>query len=379
MDNLNEVNRLKPNEYPEIILEYQDRNYTYAEIKMNITKKRELVEYREKKKNNNSPFENVLFIFFDAISRVQFQRVLPKTTKFFEQFMKYNPNSKYKSYHFSKYHSLDGYTRINLQPMFFGYNMGSGRGTYIIRYFKQNGFITGQSMGSCSKETYIFGNNYTSNLQFENYDHENVGMFCDPNYFDRERPYSINKGEYCLLRRCLYGKDVHDYVLDYGKLFWETYKDNRKFLRLYFIDPHETSGEVAKYVDTPLYNFLSNLYQRNLFEKTIIFLISDHGLHMSGIYQAMKTEDYNIEKYLPMLIILIHDYKDNDNNLIDNQDILISAYDIHNTLMYCAFGIFNQFDRGSNIFGYINANQRNCSSIGIDKATVCKCVPKSKM
>ena len=51
---------------------------------MIIIKKRELVEYREKKKKkNNSPFENILFIFFDAISRVQFQRVLPKTTNFF--------------------------------------------------------------------------------------------------------------------------------------------------------------------------------------------------------------------------------------------------------------------------------------------------------
>ena len=63
MDNINEVNRLKPNEYPEIILEYKDRNYTYAKIKMNITKKRELVEYREKMKNKNSPFENILFIW----------------------------------------------------------------------------------------------------------------------------------------------------------------------------------------------------------------------------------------------------------------------------------------------------------------------------
>ncbi len=67
----------------------------------------------------------------------------------------------------------------------------------------------------------------------------------------------------------------------------------------------------------------------------------------------MKTENYKIEKFLPMLSILIHDYIDNDNNLMDNQDILISAYDIHNTLMYCAFGIFNKFDWGSNIFGYI--------------------------
>ena len=53
--------------------------------------------------------------------------------------------------------------------MFFGYNMKSGRGTFIIRHFKQNGFITGQSIGSYSKEAYIFETDYISNIQFENY------------------------------------------------------------------------------------------------------------------------------------------------------------------------------------------------------------------
>ena len=73
---------------------------------------------------------------------------------------------------------------------------------------------------------------------------------------------------------------------------------------------------------------------------------------MGAVYQVMQTQDYKIEKYLPMLTILLHYYKGNDNNLRDNQDILISAYDIHNTLMYCAYGIFNKFV-GNNIFGYI--------------------------
>ena len=86
-----------------------------------------------------------------------------------------------------------------------------------------------------------------------------------------EKIHILLKGEFCFLRRCLYWKELHDYVLDYGKLFWETYKDNRKILRIYFIDPLEPSGEVAKYVDTRLYNFLTDIYQRNLFEKTIIF------------------------------------------------------------------------------------------------------------
>ncbi len=229
-------------------------------------------------------------------------------------------------------------------------------------------------MGSCSKESYIFWGRYYKNLQFENYDHENIGMFCDPNYYDRDNPYPINKGEYSILRRCLYGKEVHDYVIQYGKLFWETYKDNRKFLRLYFIDPHEPSGEVAKYLDQPLFQFLNYFMNKGLFEKTSIFLINDHGLHMGAIYQAMNTDDYNIEKFLPMLILLIHDYQNDDNKLRINQNILISAYDLDNTLMYCALGTFENFgERGNNIFNYIDTDFRNCSTIGVDKESFCKC------
>ena len=50
MDNITEVNELKANEYPEVILEYTNSNYKYAKIKMNITKKKELSEYRKKKR-----------------------------------------------------------------------------------------------------------------------------------------------------------------------------------------------------------------------------------------------------------------------------------------------------------------------------------------
>ena len=71
---------------------------------------------------------------------------------------------------------------------------------------------------------------------------------------------------------------------------------------------------------------------------------------MEAIYHAMQRQDFQIEQFLPMLSILIHHYKDNDNHLIDNQDFLISAYDIHNTLMYCAFCILNKFNGGNNIF-----------------------------
>lgn len=211
--------------------------------------------------------------------------------------MKYSPKRKYKSFHFSKYHSIGGFTRINMQPMFYGFPMNKGKGTYFIREYKQNGFITAQSLGSCSKESFLFSNHYNLYLQHENYDHENIAMFCDPSFFNRNDPYSIISGEYSMLRRCLYGRDVYEYVLEYGSIIWKTYNDSRKLLRLYFLDSHENSGEVVKYLDKPLYNFLNDLYKNRLLEKTAIFLISAHGLHVSGFYQAINSKIIKLKSF----------------------------------------------------------------------------------
>ena len=68
-------------------------------------------------------------------------------------------------------------------------------------------------------------------------------MFCDPNYHDREDPFPINKGEDFVLRRCLYEKEVHEYVFEYAKDFWEKYNNSKKFVRISFIEGHEPTGK----------------------------------------------------------------------------------------------------------------------------------------
>jgi hypothetical protein len=127
--------------------------------------------------------------------------------------------------------------------MYFGFPMSEKRGQNIIKYFKDNGYITANIGNICSKELFAVEEKITS-IFFDKYDHENIAMWCDPNYYDRRNPYPINKGEFSVIRRCLYGKEVHEYVFEYAKDFWKKYKKNRKFSRLSFIEGHEISGEV---------------------------------------------------------------------------------------------------------------------------------------
>ena len=42
-------------------------------------------------------------------------------------------------------------------------------------------------------------------------DHEAMSFPCDPNHWNPDSPYGILKGPYSSFKRCLYGKNIHDY------------------------------------------------------------------------------------------------------------------------------------------------------------------------
>ena len=85
---------------------------------------------------------------------------------------------------------------------------------------------------------------------------ELVGIVC---YAITLKGCTTWKGAYANLRRCLYGKDAYEYSLEYAEQFWEQYADEPKFFRLGFIDGHEGSLEVIKYLDEPLLNMIKKV------------------------------------------------------------------------------------------------------------------------
>ena len=74
---------------------------------------------------------------------------------------------------------------------------------------------------------------------------------------------------------------------------------------------------------------------------TTVFLLSDHGTAMPSPYYL--THFYSIERFLPMLYIICNDRKNISYNnqykyIYKNQQILITGYDIYNTLGNLLFG-----------------------------------------
>ena len=413
MDNVLDMDKLPKNlpksKYPEVTLEFTETNKNkkkknyIGKINININYNEELSIKRKSIENPGSLFENVLLIYLDAVSRVQFKRKLPKTSKFITQLLKNKYNEKdtienkinnYYGYQFMKFHAFASNTFPNAFSMFYGF--GNNIYTNIIQDFKKAGFITAHSVDMCSKEVWE-PEKEPNDIIFNTWDHENIAMFCDPSYIDRDSMYSIFKGAYSLLKRCFYGKEIHDYIFEYGKKFWETYIGNRKFLRLAFNDGHESSFEVIQYIDDALYNFLNFFYENGYLRNTGLFILSDHGNHMPGLYNLLFAEQYEIERVLPFLFIIVNSkelfvnklkrrwFHDMNFYATFNQQIFITSYDIHSTLKHIITASKHSTDKGSSLFSLLSINDRVCSKFSEirieekqEKEGMCRCILNAK-
>jgi hypothetical protein len=250
----------------------------------------------------------------------------------------------------------------------------------ILTHLKQNGFITAQSSNICSKYLSDF---YVKSLN-EEFDHENIGMFCDPNYFiTNQKNYNI-KGTSSSFRRCLYGKDSYEYVFNYGKLFWEAYPESNKFLRLGFFDGNEKTGEVVKYIDEYMVDFALDLINGGKFQKTVLLLVSGKGSWEYGIFDKIKKTEFFYEKSLGSWFILLNKYGfENEiiENLRNNSQVFVTPYDIYDTMLGIIYNCYDlecfknikyKSNNGNTVFNNIDSFGRNCEQY--KEISECQCI-----
>ena len=145
-------------------------------------------------------------------------------------------------------------------------------------------------------------------------------MFCDTNFEDKHKKWSIIKGKSSILRKCLYGKDSFEYNFNYISQFLEIYKNERKYFRISISDGHEGTAEVIKYVDNYLSSFISNILSNYFDEKSVFIILSDHGAHLPGPYDILLYNERIIEKYLGLLLFILPNKKKfNYSNILYNQ------------------------------------------------------------
>lgn len=363
----------------EVFIEKQKKN---AKLQIDLKFNEKLSIERNSLIDKETINKNILFIYIDSLSRPHFFRKFYLVKKFLEKFVS-NKNNTYESFQFMKYQTLTSEKlkrgkRNTIQSIF--YPNKNNTNLHLISDLKKNGYITAQSINICSKEFSLNSNEnyFYSNTIFDEYDHENVAMFCDPFYyslFDDKEVYT--KGNYSAFKRCLYGKNTFEYVLEYGKQFWTKYKNNKKFLRLGFIDGNEISGEVIKYLDEYLYEFLNYLMDTNLLKDTIVFFVSGKGNENLELLEQIDNDYFFKEKYLGAFFILIDKEKlklEEINNLKNNQQNFVTAYDIYYSINDVIYGDKNKekySDKGQSIFSAIEPKERKCKKELY--YTACKC------
>ena len=363
----------------EVFLDFENDK---GKIRINLKRNETLIKERQiLAEKNEVKFDNVYVFFFDHISRNHFLKRMKKVSKSFEEMLyskkvkneeTHSENNRYKkfnSYQFIKYQNLQGATPNNMYPLFYGVPINDKTGVSVTKYYKEKGFITANTVNSCYRDLYHINPEITEAI---NFDHENIPMFCDTNLIDPDMFWAYEQGENSIFRKCLYGKDSHEYMFEYMTQFLETYKDQRKYMRMCFMDSHEATMQVVKYLDEPLNNFLNLIIDKYSNNKTAFVFLSDHGGKLPGPYAVLFVEEFIFEAELSCLFLLLpeNNTKYDKNIVLKNEKRFLSDYDVYHTLLdYINIdesefqGHRKQF--GQSLLTEVDGMKRDCETAGV--------------
>ena len=219
------------NNKSEVILDYSDEENPI--LKINLKYNDQLSKERKNNELNNSLFKNVFVVYLSGISQFYFNKALPRLSSFINKFS--HDNSKTVSNYFFMFNDYSSNSIKNLK-----YNLNYNDKLDIndhLKTFKDNGYITGQSIDTCDNFEHQIKNKNTF------WDHENVAISCDQNYLNKTLSNNY----------CLYGNPYYSYHINYAMQFWEKYKNNKKYFRLIFNTPNEKYGSLLSYLDQWLF------------------------------------------------------------------------------------------------------------------------------
>jgi membrane-anchored protein YejM (alkaline phosphatase superfamily) len=132
-------------------------------------------------------------------------------------------------------------------------------------------------------------------------------------------------------------------MIKYATDFWENYSENKKYFRMTFNYGNEPTGNVLTYLDEPLFNMLSDFYNKGKLKNTAVFIVSEQGNKNNGLYNILGSGEFELEKKYGLFIMIL-DWNDNfkngkyHKNLLDNQNIYTTPYDIYESMIHIVLG-----------------------------------------
>ncbi|KAH3767903.1 type I phosphodiesterase/nucleotide pyrophosphatase [Pelomyxa schiedti] len=281
----------------------------------------------------SSIFMSTFMCFYDKKKcrpRAGWLRKLPKTTRLLE---KIESDEEAHVAQFLRYHALGQTTKLNGVAMFTGHSKPKKDFLTLWELVKPK-FVTGIVDNSCME----WSAKYLSRSTFP--DHRLNSIWCLPEYIGSTttdgETFNPFFGPWSFQRRCLFGKPVHMWAMEYATLFMNTYRDCPKFLLLKLTEAHEPSGMVVTAVDEGLHSFLSSLDLNT----TAVVLVSDHGSHM-GIPWTLGAFSSKLENRLPALFLVLPNWWLQQQRsapgvkipLEENEQALITPHNVFGTIL----------------------------------------------
>ncbi|XP_054162122.1 uncharacterized protein LOC128960076 [Oppia nitens] len=315
---------------------------------------RPVVSYASDGQPDIDSLPNILFVGIDSISRINFDRHFPSTTKLLD---KYN------------FHTLYGYNKVgdntfpNLVALLTGYYLDElwdesfvnwvylNYFPFIWKDFKSKGFRTMLMEDAPDMATFN---------RFK------LGFAEQPTDYYL-RPFS-SQIEEDIKYYCYLDKPETEVYFDYVYDFVSAMTDRKQKYFAFTFMARLTHDEVnnAGLVDPLTTHLFSKLFadNRRLLNDTVVIFFSDHGIRFGPIRTTLSGK---YEERLPFMHLYLPDrYRINNINVSINQNRLTTPFDIHATLRHIVLGRPDtELRYGRSLFEEI-PEQRSCQSIPID-------------
>ncbi|XP_035446766.2 uncharacterized protein LOC118273736 isoform X2 [Spodoptera frugiperda] len=290
--------------------------------------------HEHKKKQNTSSnktqseYYNVIIMGMDSISRLNLYRTMPKTLAYLKD---------KGAIELLGYNKVDDNTFPNLTPMLLGIketdlkrtcwpnrNANFDNCPFIWQWFKEAGFQTALGEDSAKLGTFNFLRH---------------GFIKSPtDYYIRTFIYEAEKNVGNTLDFnsyiCMGNKYFYKVLLDYIQDLTALLKNSKLFGFFWEVSMSHDYLTYPMAMDASYESFLKRLDSDNYLDKTVLILLSDHGMRWGTI---RLTKQGRLEERLPFVHILLppsfkKNYSLAYNNLKTNSKRLTTPYDIYATL-----------------------------------------------
>eukprot|EP01127_Copromyxa_protea_P018988 TRINITY_DN6082_c0_g1_i1.p1 TRINITY_DN6082_c0_g1~~TRINITY_DN6082_c0_g1_i1.p1 ORF type:complete len:616 (+),score=98.22 TRINITY_DN6082_c0_g1_i1:78-1925(+) len=310
---------------------------------------------------------NVMIVLLDNVGRYQYQRMYKKTQEFLAS-LEYSTVFDFEAFHASGTNSLPNKlilwagtcwersckSSVLQESMNSKFYNGEKHDIteamklpWLFKLFSEKGYVNyhAEEAAGIKRKGDTYGNssilNFFADIPREDFIHEifpghafNFGSSsctrhtCPGTVFSSTEPFAA----------CNVDRLTFQTIFDDMTNFWNTYEEYPKFAGVSLTFDHQAQPQGSACLDYGVVEFLEGLKNQDMFENTVVVLVSDHG---SKVGQYFTTPSGIKENMLPLLNIiapnwLVDDHPDLFELLAENQKKLITHFDLYYTLRQLA-------------------------------------------